>query len=229
MKSLVTIITTIVLCAMSFGQYSGNGRSTSGSGSIVIASIKTSPSGPSVTMTCIPSNIGAPTNSCNFYRSTTSGSGYGLVGNSATFTFIDTTVTFSTTYYYVATAVNSSTCPTGQTCESGYSPQAMAVVGQNPVPNPPTGLTVTNIIAGKVPLKWNAPVPQSGIKVLSYSLWRCALPTCPSPPKIATVFNTTYTDHTGPGTHYYEVKANDVVGSNLVVTKPSNIVKAVVK
>jgi hypothetical protein len=63
----------------------------------------------------------------NIYRGTVSGGPYTIINSSldATTAYTDSTVTSGTTYYYVATAVNSSSE------ESGYSNQATAVI-----PNP---------------------------------------------------------------------------------------------
>ena len=60
----------------------------------------------------------------NIYRSTTSGGPYTMINSSldGTTAYTDSTVTSGTTYYYVATAVNSSSE------ESGYSNQATAVI-----------------------------------------------------------------------------------------------------
>jgi fibronectin type 3 domain-containing protein len=59
------------------------------------------------------------------YRSTTNGSGYAKINTGGLVTgvtYVDSTVQNSTTYYYVATAVDSS----GN--ESAYSNQATAVI-----------------------------------------------------------------------------------------------------
>jgi hypothetical protein len=58
----------------------------------------------------------------NVYRSTTNGSGYTKIGNTTMqLTYVDTSVTNATTYYYVVTAV-------GAAGESGYSNQATAAI-----------------------------------------------------------------------------------------------------
>jgi fibronectin type 3 domain-containing protein len=176
---------------------------------------------PSVSLLCSPPATGQVPTSYNFYRSTTSGTGYVIVGSSPTCAYSDNNVAFSTTYFYVATSAF-------QTFESGDSNQVSAVVPANPVPNPPTALTVGSIVAS-VPLKWTAPVPQSGTTVASYSVFRGGTATLPSPTKIATVTGTSFTDLTPlKGTHYYEVKANDVANGVKVVSAHSNIVKAVI-
>jgi len=63
----------------------------------------------------------------NIYRGTVSGGPYTMINTSldSTTTYTDSTVVSGTTYYYVATAVNS------ESQESGYSNQATAVI-----PNP---------------------------------------------------------------------------------------------
>ncbi len=186
-----------------------------------------SPTGPSVSLTCTAPTSGTAPNSYNFYRSTTSGSGYMILGSSATCAYTDTTVVFNTTYYYVATSVNTTTCPSGSTCESADSNQVSATIGSNPVPNPPTGLTVGSIVANTVPLQWQAPAVQPGITVNAYTVWRGGNPSLPSPSKIATVINTSYTDSGCKlKVCYYEVKAQDTVAKKSVTTGPSNIVKA---
>jgi hypothetical protein len=60
----------------------------------------------------------------NIYRSTTNGSGYGMINSGlvGTLTYVDSGVQSGTSYYYVATAVDSS----GN--ESAYSNQATAVI-----------------------------------------------------------------------------------------------------
>jgi hypothetical protein len=89
-----------------------------------------------VALTCMPSTSLGVT-SYNFYRSTTSGSGYTNIGNSSTCAFTDTLVNASTTYYYVATAVDAGP----PILESGFSNQFQANVPATPPPVPPTGLT----------------------------------------------------------------------------------------
>jgi hypothetical protein len=199
------------------------------------ASVNTAVTPPSVTLSCTEAVGGGTVTSNNFYRGTVSGGPYALVGSAATCAFNDTTPLFNTTYYYTATAVNgSTTCPTGQTCESPYSNQVTAVVGASPIPGAPTGLTVGTIIATNVPLDWIAPV--DGLTPASYGVYRCSKSTCPAPPKIATVNSTAFTDtgcvptnRVGIRTCYYEVRANDLIAGKLVTSGPSKIVEAIVR
>jgi len=199
------------------------------------ASVNTAVTPPSVTLSCTEAVGGGTVTSNNFYRGTVSGGPYALVGSAATCAFTDTTPLFNTTYYYIATAVNgSTTCPTGQTCESPYSNQVTAVVGASPIPGAPTGLTVGTIIATNVPLDWIAPV--DGLTPASYGVYRCVKSTCPAPPKIATVNSTAFTDtgcvptnRVGIRACYYEVRANDLIAGKLVTSGPSKIVEAIVR
>ena len=82
------------------------------------------------------------------YRSTTSGSGYGLIqtiANNTTATFTDTTVTNETTYYYVIRAFDA-------TQESANSNEDSAMPSASIV-NPPTGLAAAEDDA-RVDLSW---------------------------------------------------------------------------
>jgi hypothetical protein len=180
-------------------------------------------------MTCNPPASGVAPNSYNFYSSLVSGGPYGLLGNAVVCGYTDTTQAFGTTIFYVAASVNTSTCPQGQTCVSAYSNQVTAVIPANPVPNPPTNLTLGAIQARAVPLKWSPPIPQSGVAVDTYAVYRGGGPLMPSPSKIATVAAISYTDSGCQRTCYYYVRANDTVGKKAVETGPSNIVRAQIK
>jgi hypothetical protein len=198
--------------------------------------VTSSVTGPSVSLSCTES-AGASVTSNNLYRGTASGGPYTLVGSAATCAFTDTTVLFATTYYYVATAVNgSSSCPSGQNCESPYSNQASAVIGTSPIPGAPSGLSVGTIVSTNVPLYWHSPAKQPGVTVASYSLFRCSSSNCPDPPKIATVTETMYTDSgcvpaksAKSRTCYYEVRADDLIAGNSKISAFSNIAKGVVE
>ncbi len=181
----------------------------------------------SVSLAWVAPASGAIPNSYNVYRSTSSGSGYVIVGTSTTASYVDSTVAYGNTYYYVATAVNtSSSCPSGSTCESADSNQVTATL----LVNPPTGLTVGKIISSVVPLNWKAPLLQAGLSVHSYSVWRGQNPAMPLPMKIATVAATAYADRQVPkGTYYYEVTANDREGKITLASLASNIVEAIVR
>ena len=68
----------------------------------------------------------------NIYRSTTSGSGYTKIGTSTTTSFVDSSGTGATKYFYVATAFDSGGF------ESANSNETSATFIANP--NPPQGL-----------------------------------------------------------------------------------------
>jgi fibronectin type 3 domain-containing protein len=69
-------------------------------------------------------NASADATGYNIYRGTVSGGPYTMINSSSdsTTAYTDSTVVSGTTYYYVATAVNS------ESQESGYSNQATAVI-----------------------------------------------------------------------------------------------------
>ena len=129
--AMKNLCVTLLLSIAAFGQ--------------IRAKVQTAASGPSVSLTCTGPTSGTPANSFNFLSSLTNGGPYTLLGNVPTCAYTDTSQAFSTTVYYVAQSVNTATCPTG--CVSGNSNQATAVIPANPVPNPPTGLTVGTIVS----------------------------------------------------------------------------------
>jgi hypothetical protein len=114
---------------------------------------------PSVNLTCTPPATGPVPNSYNFYRSNVSGSGYVLLGSNSGCSYVDSNVAWATTYFYVATAVNTATCPAGFTCESIFSNQTSGTVPVNPIPGPPTNLGNQVSAKNRVPLFWEPPVP----------------------------------------------------------------------
>jgi fibronectin type 3 domain-containing protein len=125
-------------------------------------------------------------------RSTTSGSGYVLLGTSGTASYTDTNVTNGTTYYYVVTASNG-------VCSSANSAQAPATPACTP-PSKPTGLAATPG-NGQIALAWTA---STGGATL-YQVLRGTKTGGPYT-AIATPTSTGYTD-TGliNGTTYYYV------------------------
>jgi len=87
------------------------------------------------------------------YRSTSSGSGYALIGtltDNTTTTYVDTTATTGTSYYYVVRAFNGSQ-------ESSDSNEASAAAIDNIAPNPPASLGATAGDA-EVYLSWSASI-----------------------------------------------------------------------
>lgn len=171
----------------------------------------------------------------NFYRGNVQGGESTTPLNASplsTCNYVDNGLPALTTFFYYAKAF----C---QLCSTQLSLPSNEVTATTPAdgqPPPPTGLTVGPIANNQVPLFWNAPVPEVGTQVRSYSIWVGTKPNLPAPGKIATVLVPT-TNYMARGcvpvapattcTRYYEVKANDVIAGLKVVTAPSNIVKAV--
>ena len=136
----------------------------------------------------------APTGAVSYriLRSTTSGSGYTLLGTSGTAGYTDTSVTNGTTYYYVVTASNGS-------CSSANSVEKSATPACTP-PSKPTNLAATPS-NGQIVLAWTA----STGGAISYQVLRGTKTGGPYV-AIATPTSTGYTD-TGliNGTTYYYV------------------------
>lgn len=192
--------------------------------------------GPTIALSCTAGITPPPISGYKFYRGTVSSGPYTLVGTASTCAFTDTTGSYNTTYYYVATSVNTTTCPVGQVCESSYSNQVTAVVGASPIPNPPQNLVLNGpITQNSIPLKWDAPIPQAGTVVSNYVVFSCSKPLCPAPGALKTlpVTQTTFVATcvpVPPATHrtcYFEVRAKDEVNGVATTSAYSNIVAAV--
>jgi fibronectin type 3 domain-containing protein len=151
----------------------------------------------------------------NVYRTTTPSDpnsfqpvngGTNVVGTS----FVDTTVTNGTTYYYRVTGNN----PSGEGQPSNVASATPGVTA----PNPPTNLAATAGI-GKVTLSWTA---SSG--ATSYNLYRGTAANGESTTKLntAAITTTSYVDTTGTvGTKYY-YKATAVNSGGVESTTKSN-------
>jgi len=94
------------------------------------------------------------------------------------------------------------------------------------LPNPPTNLTVGTIVAGVVPLTWDAPAPQSGVTITSYNVLRGI-----KKQSLANIANTTglsYSDGGCPSTCRYATRTVAKIDKKKVVSGNSNVVTAVV-
>jgi len=170
------------------------------------------PASPTCTPPAAPTNLSAVANngsvalawtaparavSYRISRSTTSGSGYVLVGTSGTAGYTDATVVNGTTYYYVVTASNG-------TCNSGNSTEVAALPKCTP-PSVPTGLLATPGDA-RVTLAWSASTGGAS----SYQVWRSTT----SGTQYALIASPTSTGFTDTGltdgtTYFYVVKSNN--------------------
>ena len=120
-----------------------NGKCSSANSVEVSASPTCTPPAAPTNLVATPNNGSvaltwtAPTGAVSYriLRSTTSGSGYTLVGTSGTASYTDNSVTNGTTYYYVVTASNGS-------CNSANSAEKVAIPACTP-PSEPTNLTAT--------------------------------------------------------------------------------------
>lgn len=172
---------------------------------------------PTVSLTCQPPTSGTTPTGYNFYRSSVSGGPYALLNSipEATCAYTDTTVSYATTYYYVATSVSGAYV-------SSYSNMVQAVIPQNPTPNPPTGLTVTSITTTNIQFKWTAPV---GDTVYAYRMYRKPASRTWWTTYATGIKTTTFTDSNPLNTAAdYEVKAVEVINGSNVLSGPSNVV-----
>jgi VCBS repeat-containing protein len=138
------------------------------------------------------------------YRSTTSGSGYSQIASPSSSACTDTGVTNGTTYYYVVTAVDTSSN------ESGYSNEASATPQDVTAPAAPTGLTAT-AGDGQVSLDWN----DNGEPDLdSYRVYRSTT-SGSGHSQIASPSASSHTDSglTNGTTYYYVVTAVDTASN----------------
>jgi hypothetical protein len=202
----------------------------------------------SVALSCTPGVAGPGQGgdaTFNFYRATTNAttvascpaaiSAYTILGVSpmaASCAYTDATVAPNTNYCYVATALDialGTTCPANTTCESAPTAPAIAIVPPPLPPPPPLNLVVGAIVAIKVPLWWSAPTPATGVTVVSYNVYDCVQSGCGSPAEIAGgVSGTYYLAHCKHTNHkcFYQIRANDLVDGQPVLSAPSNTVRA---
>lgn len=153
--------------------------------------------------------------SYNVKRATVSGGPYTTIGSPTTTSFTDSTVTNGTTYFYVATAVNSAG-------ESGNSNQVSATPNLS-IPAAPTGLKATAGNA-QVALSWTA-----STNATSYHVKRATVSGGPYT-TIASPTTTSYTDTavTNGTTYYYVVSALDSAGESANSSQVSATPNAVV-
>jgi fibronectin type 3 domain-containing protein len=144
--------------------------------------------------------------SYSVYRDTSSGGPYGQIASAvAASEYSDSTVTNGTTYYYVVTAVDSSSN------ESGYSNEASATPQDTTPPDAPTNLSATGG-DGVVDLDWD---DNSEPDLDSYSVYRDTSSGGPYGQIASGLANSDYsdTDVTNGVTYYYVVTAVDTASN----------------
>jgi hypothetical protein len=139
----------------------------------------------------------------NVYRSTTSGSGYAQLNGSVlgSSDYTDNTASNGTTYYYVVTAVDTSSN------ESGYSNEDSATPDDITPPAAPTGLSATPG-DGSVSLDWN---DNSEPDLAGYDAYRSTDTGGPYDVIASDLTSSDYTDNSVSNgtTYYYVVTAVD--------------------
>lgn len=150
---------------------------------------------------------GSPITHYNIYRSTTSGSGYSLLGqNTSALGYVDKDVVNAAWYYYIVTALNSFT-------ESEYSIEGSAY--PTGPPSPPLSLTS---IAGSsnVTLNWTTPISDGGFPITHYTIYRSDQAGGPYTEKWTNSSTLGYFDGTALDTftYYYVVVANNSAGGS---------------
>jgi fibronectin type 3 domain-containing protein len=150
-------------------------------------------------------------NTYNVYRGTTPGGedSTPVATGVTTTSFVDSSLTNGTTYYFTVAAVN--TVGTGpQSGEASATPQPTA-------PSAPLALTASGG-NGSVSLSWNVPADNGGSPVTGYNVYRGSSPggEDTSKPVATGVTATNYTDTgvTNGTTYYYKVAAVNSVGTS---------------
>jgi Malectin domain/Fibronectin type III domain len=154
----------------------------------------------------------------SIFRSTTSGftagSGNQIASGLSGTTFSDTGLTASTTYFYLAEAVNSSG-PSGPSNQASATTQATACAA---APTAPSGLGASAISSSQINLSWTASTAGAGCSI-TYNVFRSTASgfTAGSGNQIATGLTATSFSDTGltaSTTYFYLVEGVDAVGSS---------------
>ncbi len=168
------------------------------------------------------SAVPPPTNcaisSYSVYRSTTSGftpAPSNLLASGVTSTsYSDTSVSSSTTYYYLVEAYDAegASPPSAQASATSGTPQCTGT------PSAPTGLTATAQSSSAIGVSWAAVTPPTNCSITSYSVYGSTTSgfTPSSSNLIASTTGTTYsnTGLAASTTYYYVVEASDADGAS---------------
>ena len=154
--------------------------------------------------------------SYNVYRSTTPGTQGAKIGTSTTTSYVDSTASNGSTYYYQVTATSAAGEGTATAQSAGVTPSIPVTV-----PAVPTGLTAT---AGEaqVTLAWTAVAGAS-----SYNVYRSTSAGSQGA-KIGTSSTTQYTDSgvTNGATYYYAITADNAVGEGTATALSAGVTPA---
>ncbi len=153
----------------------------------------------------VPTDLGNPAvHEYRIYRSSSSGAGYVLLGNTTNLSYTDTTVDFDVTYYYVITAVNA-------VGESTFSEEVSATV-QLSSPSAPKAL-VASADGNGVNLSWTSPFSDGGDPVTEFRVYRSTT-SGSGYQQIGVTNELSYTDNnvSDGTTYYYVVTAVNSVG-----------------
>jgi hypothetical protein len=160
--------------------------------------------------------------SYNLFRSTTAGftasSSNQIAFGLASASFADSGLAASTTYYYLAEAVDADGSSAASMQGSGTTLGATC----SAVTNAPTGLTATAVSSSSIGLSWTAPTPPANCSVNSYTLYG-GTTTNPTTVIAAGVTGTSFTNSglSASTTYYYIVKAVDAYGTSAGSTQAS--------
>ncbi len=139
------------------------------------------------------------------YRSTTSATGYDLLGSSATTTYTDNSAVNGTTYYYVVQAVDTESNTSGNSAEASATPSDMTP------PGIPSGLTASAADA-TISLNW---ADNTESDLADYRVYR-STSSGGAYTLVASTAASSYTDNsvTNGTTYYYVVQAVDAAGNS---------------
>ena len=163
------------------------------------------------------SNGGSAVTGYNVYRGLSPRGETLLASRVATTSYLDTSVTDATRYYYEVTAVNG----------VGEGPPSLEVSAtpQASVPGPPRSLSALPATRKGVTLAWTAPASNGGAPIIEYRLYRSTSSRRETAYVTVTCTGTTcsYTDtgaHSGT-TYYYDVAATNSAGTGSVSNEAS--------
>lgn len=134
----------------------------------------------------------------------TSPSALASCGTATTTTFTYRTATAATPYYFDVVAIDSG--------NDDSVPSAVKTVTTPPEPAAPTNVKAVANSATKVTVTWTETIPQNGLAIKSYTIFRGTSPTTLTQLATRTTPTLIDTTVTGGNTYYYAVEATDTGG-----------------